>query len=467
MARSRSVAGGWLVVVCCLSQFLHTVYGSVANIALPDISRDLGAGLGSLQWVVSAYVLSLASLLVFAGNLADRIGRRRVLVLGNVVMVVGSIVCALSTSVPSLVVGRVVQGVGSALIAPAGLSLLAAAFPETARRAVAVMWWTTIGTASLAAGPILGGLLVKDLGWTSVFWAGVPLGGVASVLAVALLQESRSERPTPFDGVGQVLLTLLLAAVAFTLIEGSHLGWTSAPVLAAALVAVASLVALAPYELRRSDPLLPLHLLGDRPFVTALSMAVAGYLALAGLLFVNTFYLQSERGLDATQAGLMTIPLAAGATASALLAARLVAGGHSRAALVASGVLIALGAGGLWTTESAALWTVVVPYFVFGLGFGLIADPVSVTALSELPTAEAGLASSLISTSKQTGQLIGIAGVGSILAIPQTSSDALAFDHMGGWVWAVLLVAGVLIAGLALSTPRERIAVPHKPPVHH
>ncbi|MCR2792062.1 MFS transporter [Microbacterium sp. zg.Y625] len=460
--RSGRVAGGWLIIVCCLSQFLHTVYGSVANIALPDISRDLGAGIDSLQWVVSAYVLTLASLLIFAGNLADRIGRRRVLVLGNVVMIVGSIICAVSTSVPPLIVGRVVQGVGSALIAPAGLSLLAAAFPQRAQRAVAVMWWTTIGTASLAAGPILGGLLVKDLGWTSVFWAGVPLGVVASILALALLHESRSDRPTPFDGVGQVLLTLLLAAVAFTLIEGVHLGWTSVPVLMAIAVAVASLIALVPYEQRRADPLLPLHLLSDRPFVTALSMAVSGYLALAGLLFVNTFYLQSERGLNATQAGLMTIPLAAGATASALLAARLVTRGHSRAALVASGVLLALGAGGLWMTEHAALWTVIVPYFVFGFGFGLIADPVSVTALSELPTAESGLASSLISTSKQTGQLLGIAGAGSILAVAGVSSDSVAFDDMGGWVWAVLLAAGVLIAGLALSTPREHIAVPRK-----
>jgi len=467
MVRSGSVAGGWLILVCCLSQFLHTVYGSVANIALPDISRDLGAGIDSLQWVVSAYVLTLASLLIFAGNLADRIGRRRVLVLGNVVMITGSIICAVSTSVPLLIVGRVIQGAGSALIAPAGLSLLAAAFPETARRAVAVMWWTTIGTASLAAGPILGGLIVNDLGWTSVFWAGVPLGAVASILAVVLLQESRAQHPAPLDGVGQLLLTLFLAALAFALIEGVHLGWTSVPVLVAIFVAVASLVALVPYERRHPDPLLPLHLLTDRPFVTALTMAIAGYLSLAALLFLNTFYLQSERGLNATAAGLMTIPLAAGATASALWAARLVAHQRSRAALIASGALIAIGAAGLWLTESAPLWTVIVPYFVFGFGFGLIADPVSVTALSELPTEESGLASSLISTSKQTGQLLGIAGAGSILAVAGTSSDAVAFDDMGGWVWAVLVAAGALIAVLAVSTPRTHIPVPRKPAAVH
>ena len=150
----------------------------------------------------------------------------------------------------------------------------------------------------------------------------------------------------------------------------------------------------------------------------------------------------------------MTLPLAAGATTTALLAAGFVARGRSRAVLIVSGVLLAVGASGLWLTESLPLWAVIVPYFVFGLGFGLIADPVSVTALSSLPTSEAGLASSLISTSKQTGQLLGIAGVGTILASAATNSDAVEFKEMGGWVWTVLTAAGLLIAVLAVTSPR-------------
>ena len=167
------------------------------------------------------------------------------------------------------------------------------------------------------------------------------------------------------------------------------------------------------------------------------------------------FYLQSERGLDPTTAGLMTLPLAAGATTTALLAAGFVARGRSRAVLIVSGVLLAVGASGLWLTESLPLRAVIVPCFGFGLGFGLIADPVSVTALSSLPTAEAGLASSLISTSKQTGQLLGIAGIGTILALAATKSDSLEFTEMGGWAWAVLIVTGVLITVLAVTSPRS------------
>ncbi|QEW00438.1 MFS transporter [Microbacterium caowuchunii] len=447
-----------LTFVCCLSQFLHNVYGSAINMALPAISKDLGAGVESLQWLVSAYIIALASMLTFAGTLADRWGRKRVLALGNLVMVIGAVVCALSDAVPWLIVGRVIQGIGSALIAPAGLSLLTAAFPQVSAKAVAVMWWTTVGTASLAAGPILGGLLVRDFGWQSIFWAGVPLGLLALVLGVVLLRESRSDAPDPFDPLGQLLLTVLLATLAFTLIEGVHLGWTSPAVLVCACAAVVSLVMLVPVELRKKYPLIPVRLFRRASFSTGLVTAVLGYLALAALLFLNTFYLQAERGLDASSAGLMTLPLAGGATASALLAARFVEKNRSRLALLISGALMTVGAVALWATESAPLWTVILPYLVFGFGFGLIADPVSVTALSSLPPEEAGLASSLISTSKQVGQMLGIALAGTLLAAAAGTSEATEFTEMGGWVWALLVSAGLAIVALNIRRRKARAA---------
>lgn len=462
-ARPASL-GTWLLITCCLSQFIHTVYGSVVNIALPAIAKDLGAGMDSLQWLVSAYVLALASLLTFSGTLADRFGRKRILMLGNVVMLAGAVVCALSLDIPTLIAGRVVQGVGSAMIAPAGLSLLTAAFPGTARRAMAVVWWTTIGTVSLAAGPILGGILVRSSGWQSVFWAGVPLGVIALVLAATVLKESRSDRPSPFDPVGQTLLTLFLAALAFTLIEGVHLGWTSPAILVGIVVAVVSLIALIPYERRHPHPLVPVELFANRPFTTAISTAVLGYLALAGLLFLNTFALQSARGLDPLAAGLLTLPLAIGATVSAQLSGRFVAKGRSRGILLVSGALIALGALGLWATEHAPLPWVIVPYLVFGFGFGFIADPISVTALSSLPTAKAGLASSLISTSKQVGQMLGIAGAGTLLALHAGTNETQAFDDMGGWVWTLLAVSGVGIVLLNLARPAAPVTASRQSP---
>lgn len=453
MAKSSNL---WLIVVCCLSQFIHTVYGSVANIALPAISKEFGGGIGSLPWIVNAYVLALASLLTFSGTLADRFGRKRILLLGNIVMIAGAIVCAVSPDVSLLITGRALQGVGSALIAPAGLALLTDAFPALAKRAIAVMWWTAIGTASLAAGPILGGMLVANLSWRAVFWAGVPLGIVAVVLGFILLRESRAAVPGRFDPLGQILLTLLLCAFAFALTEGARLGWASPTVVVAAVVAVVSMVAFVAYERRHPEPLIEISLFAERSFTTALVTAILGFLSIAGLLFLNTFYLQAERGLDAATAGFLTIPLALGATITAVLAARLVARGHSRLALIAAGSLIALGAVTLWATEHGELWMIVLPYFVFGLGFGLIADPISVTALAALPNAKRGLASSLISTSKQVGQLLGIAGVGALLAIGATSTetDSSEFHDMGGWGWGLLLAAGLTIVILNVTAPK-------------
>mgnify|MGYP003441192770 CR=1 FL=1 len=447
--------GTWLLIVCCLSQFIHTVYGSIVNIALPAISHDLGAGIDSLQWLVSAYVLSLAALLILSGALADRFGRKRILIIGNVVMVIGAVVCALSPDVAMLIAGRVVQGIGSALIAPAGLALLTAAFPAMSKRAIAVMWWTTFGTVSLAAGPILGGLLVNSAGWQSVFWAGVPLGAVAIVLAAVLLTESKSATPSRFDPVGQVLLTLALATLAFVLIEGVHLGWGSPAIIAGSLVVVVSFAALIAYEQKHPHPLVPVSLFRNRPFTTALSTAVLGYLALAGLLFLNTFSLQSARGLDPMSAGLLTLPLAVGATIAAQLSGSLVAKGRSREILLLSGALIAAASLALWATEHAALWWVIAPYFAFGLGVGFISDPISVTALSTLPTSKAGLASSLISTANQVGQMLGIAAAGTLLALAAGTSETTAFDAMGGWVWGMLAACGAGVLRLNLRKPRS------------
>ncbi len=458
----EAVASGlarWLVITCCLSQFVHNLYGSVVNIALPAISKDLGAGINSLQWVVSAYVLALASLLTVSGNLADRFGRKRILLLGNVVMIAGAITCALTTDTRVLIVGRFVQGTGSALIAPAGLALLSAAFPHVGQRAMAVVWWTTIGTVTLAAGPILGGLVVRDLGWQAIFWAGVPIGIVALVFAVIFLAESKSEHPDPFDLVGQVLLILLLAGLAFTLIEGVHLGWGSAAIIAGFVVVVGSIAVLIPYERRHPYPLVPVTLFTNRPFTASLLTALLGYLSLAALLFLNTFYLQAERGLQPMTAGFLTIPLAVGATTSAQLSGRFVASGRSRFVLLLSGALITTGALLLWATEHAPAGWTVVPYFVFGLGFGFIADPISVTALSSLPVAKAGLASSLISTSKQVGQMLGLAGAGTLLAIGVGSSNEARAFHDNGWlVWSLLTACGVGI--FALNLPRPPVAAP-------
>ena len=445
----------WLIVACVFSQFIHTVYGSVVNIALPEISSQLHAGIASLQWVVSAYVLALASLLIFAGTLADRFGRKRVLIIGNLIMIGGAVISALAPSVMILTLGRFTQGIGSALMAPAGLSILSVAAPNSNRRALEVVWWTAVGTVTLAAGPILGGLLMQQFGWRSLFWAGIPLGLVAIALASFIVTESKDPEPQPFDLAGLVLLTLFLAGLAFLMFEGATLGWTSAPVLAAGAVVVIVAVTFHPVEKDHPAPVVPTRLLKNAQFTKALATAVLGFLTLAGLLFLNTFYLQSARGLSAWVAGLMTLPLALGATGTALISGRLVVEGKSRLILRAAGVLTLVGALSLWATQGLSVWWTVLPYLLFGAGFGFIADPISVTALESLPAEEASLASSFISTSKQVGQMLGVGGVGLLLGAH--GSHAQLFHQHGWWAWLLLAAGGL---GIFLLNWEGRTAQP-------
>ncbi len=195
MMRNQSPARVWFLIICCLSQLLQAGFSSVANTSLPEIAKQMRVGMDALQWVVGGYMLAVASLVGAAGPMADRFGRRTMLVIGNLVMVAGSVICALSPGISQLIAGRIVQGAGAAMMAPAGLSLLTSVYTGTAERAFAVMWWSVVGTVSLSSGPIIGGLIVHYLGWRYVFWLGIPLG-----LAAA----ARSGRPNAADiGLGR------------------------------------------------------------------------------------------------------------------------------------------------------------------------------------------------------------------------------------------------------------------------
>ena len=445
MMRNQSPARVWFLIICCLSQLLQAGFSSVANTSLPEIAKQMRVGMDALQWVVGGYMLAVASLVGAAGPMADRFGRRTMLVIGNLVMVAGSVVCALSPGISQLIAGRIVQGAGAAMMAPAGLSLLTSAYTGTAERAFAVMWWSVVGTVSLSSGPIIGGLIVHYLGWRYVFWLGIPLGLAAAIGAFAILPESRPAKPASLDPVGQMLLTLVLAAASFALIEGVRLGWTSVPILLAGAVGLGCAVLLVPIEARKKHPALPVRLFTNRGFSGPLLTAAVSSLALAGLLFLNTFYLQGERGLDASVAGFVTLPLVVGATISVFISRRAVAKGYARMTMLISGVLMVLGTLALWATEHAALSWIIVPYLIFGLGYGLIAEPISVMTLDALPASQSGLASSMISETRRIGQLLGTAIIGTMLGFAGGVSESIAFDDLGGWVWGFLTAMGVLI----------------------
>ncbi|WP_169925970.1 MFS transporter [Serinibacter salmoneus] len=457
-----------VLALCCLPFVMAQLDATIVNVALPTIAKDMHASLSSLQWIVSAYVLVLSSLLLFSGTLADRVGRRKNLIAGIAVFVIGSALCGLSDSVGTLIAARCLQAVGGALISPATLATITTMYPERGERARAIGWWAGSGGVGLALGPLLGGALVESLGWQWVFYVNLLPGVIAIVLCWLFLPESRSPKPRRFDIAGVLLLMVAVFTLAHSIIEGPSYGWTSPVILGGFAVALSVLVAFVLTGLHRPDPVIPPQLFLDGAFTRSVLTVLLGTAALAGLLFTTTLYLQDVRGLSPLMAGVLTLPMVTLSSAGAVIAGGLVAKGYSRALLLSSGLGIAASAAGFWWLQADAVWLIVVPFVLFGAGFGVMNNPVNVTAVSELPDAMAGTAASVVSTFRQFGQVLGVALVGTLMAGHLGSNLSTGFDAASTPVWIMIAACGLGIVALNLrasdplsgSTHRQH-AAPH------
>lgn len=446
----------WVLVLCCIPFVMAQLDATIVNVALPTISRDLHASLASLQWIVSAYVMVLSSLLIFSGTLADRFGRRRNIIIGLAIFVVGSALCGLAPSTGWLIAFRCLQAIGAALISPATLATLTTMNPEHGARARAIGWWAGMGGVGLAIGPLLGGFLVEYLSWRWIFYLNVLPGIAAIVLCWFSLPESRSAAPRRFDIAGVLLLIVAVFALAHSIIESSTYGWTSSAILGGFAVALAVLIAFVLTARHRPDPVIPLPLFRDWPFTRSVLTVLLGTTALAALLFVTTLYLQDVRHLSPVQAGLITLPMVMLSSGGAIVAGRLVAGGHSRGLLLFSGSGIAVAALLFYLVEPRGVGWILVPFIAFGAAYGVLNNPVNVTAVSELSDSLAGMASSVVSTFRQFGQVLGVALVGTLTSGHLASETARETDAQFGTyavpVW--LLVAGCGLAIVALNLGR-------------
>ncbi|WP_433501929.1 MFS transporter [Pseudonocardia halophobica] len=448
-----------VLVICCSSLFVVSMDVTIVNLALPAIQADLSASVTSLQWTIDAYTLTLASLLMLAGSTADRVGRKRVFRIGLVLFGLGSLLCSVAPSAGALVGFRVVQALGGAMLNPVAMSIIVNVFTDPRERARAIGVWGSVVGLSMALGPVIGGALVDVVGWRSVFWINVPVVVAAVVLATRFVPESRAPRPRRLDPVGQLLMALLLGGATFAIIEGPAQGWTSLGVLACAAVAFAALVALLPWERSRREPLLDPRFFRSVPFAGATVIAVCAFASLAGFLFVNALYLQTARGYSPLHAGLLTLPMAAMAAVLPTVAGRLVATRGARIPLVVGGVGIVLsGVVLLWLRTDSPLWVPITAYVLFGIAFGMVNPPITNTAVSGMPAAQAGVASAVASTSRQVGTALGVAVIGSAVTasvvgpLPTGLAEA---THVG---WAVQIACGavVLVLGLVTTTAWAR-----------
>jgi EmrB/QacA subfamily drug resistance transporter len=444
----------WLVLtICCMSVLIVSTDATIVNVALPAIGRDLHGSLTSLQWTADAYTLVLASFLMASASTGDRFGRRRVFQAGLVLFTVGSLLCSVATSVTALVIFRCLQALGGSMLNPVALSIISNTFTERRARARAMGVWGAFVGIGLAIGPVVGGLLVTGLTWRAVFWINIPIGLAAVVLSQLFVPETRAPTARRFDPYGQVLIIVLLASLTYGVIEGPTRGWGSPLITTMFAVAAVAAVALVLVESRREQPLLQVRFFRSPPFSGASVIAVLALGVLAGFLFLNTLYLQDGRGYSAIRAGLMTLPMAAMICVFAPISGRLVGSRGPRLPLVAAGLAMMVAAAALLGVgNSTPTGFLLADYVLFGIAFGLVNAPISTIAVSGMPDSQAGVAASVASASRQTGNAIGVAVTGSIVAGASNAGLAAA-SHPA---WAVLAGCGgaVAVIGYASTTRR-------------
>jgi EmrB/QacA subfamily drug resistance transporter len=330
------------------------------------------------------------------------------------------------------------------------MSIITNTFTDRAERARAIGVWGAAFGASLALGPVVGGLLVAAVGWRGIFWVNIPIGVAAIALTALFVPESKAPQPRRVDPAGQVLVVVILAALVYGIIEGPRHGWGSPEIIGCFCLSAAALAALLVIEPRRTEPLLDLRFFRSAPFSGATLIAISAFAGLGGFLFLNTLYLQDARGYSALHAGLLTLPLAAVTVVAAPLSGRIISQRGTRLPLLVAG--LSMTAGGLMltglTTHTPLGW-LLASYVIFGIGFGMVNAPITNTAVSGMPATQAGVAAAIASTSRQVGSSLGVAVVGaaviSVLAAPLRTGFAEA-SHVGWWI-----ITGCGLAVLALG----------------
>ncbi len=447
----KQSAAPWVVTAAAaVAQFMIVLDERVVNIALPAIGTDLAMTAVSLQWVITAYLVTFGGLLLFGARISDLFGRRRVFVLGLALFTLASLVGGLAPSGGLLIAARLLQGAGAAIVAPSSLTLITAINTSPSSRARGMSVWAVTTSAGAAAGVVLGGVLTDMLGWRSVMFVNVPIGALVVVTAVAALVPSKSLPRTTgkLDLAGTVLVTLGIAAIVYGLAESTPLGWDSPLVLTAIGVAVVALALFVVVEQRSKAPLFRFGLLRIRSVrVSNLSLLSFGG-ALTGALYYLSLYLQ--RGLHYTplQAGLALLPMSVLLGAGSLLAPRLMTAGIRRlptyGALVAAAGLLWLGA----AVPGSFPMAVLLPSLVLGAGFGVVLGPVAAAATVGVPADELGMASGLLNVTRQIGAAVGLAVLVTLTDAIASSSDA---GYGLGFVFTAVLCAITAVIALGLA----------------
>ncbi|WP_405742341.1 MFS transporter [Streptomyces sp. NBC_00028] len=455
-----------LLALTCLGQFMVLLDNTIVGAALPDMQHRLHTQLTGLQWIVDAYVLLVAMLLMSGGVFADRFGRKRVYLTGVVVFTAASLVCALAPTLGWLIAGRVLQGIGAAALSPASLALLAAAHPVPQERMKAIGMWAGFSGIGLAAGPVAGGVLTEAFGWPAIFLVNLPIGMILVLVGLRHLGESRNPNAPAIDIPGTVLSVLAVGSLTYGLIEGGARGWTSPVILGSFAAAAILLAAFIAVEARRRAPMLPLRLFGQRLFtVSNTAMVVVGFALMGSSFFFSQFFVYVQ-GSSILRAGLQTLPMSLAMVVVSPYAGRLAARYGFRVVVtvglaLAGGGLVALGMVHADTGYGNVWWRLA----VVGVGFALTLSPLTGAAIQAVSPQEGGLASGVSSTTRQIGAVLGVALLGVVVRTRQSDGASFetglnsAFVAAGAVTLATAVVTGLW---LARSEPAKGPAVAYR-----
>ena len=405
----------WTLLVVCLSVFMLLLDITIVNVALPSIERDLGASFEDLQWVVDAYALALAALLLASGSIADLLGRRRIFVVGLLLFVAASLLCGLAHTPTMLNVSRGLQGIGGAMMFATSLALIAQEFEPQERGTAFGIWGATTGFA-VAVGPLVGGVLTDGLGWEWIFLVNVPIGLATAAITVARVPESERDPSARIDWAGLVTFSSGLFCLVLALIRGNDAGWTSAQILgllAAALVLIVLFVAV---ELRRRQPMLDLRLFRKPAFTGAQIVAFTLHASMFSMFLYIVLYMQNVLGYSPLETGVRFLPISVLSFLAAPLAGKLAERFPVRAFLGAGLFLVGIGLLLMSGIDPSDDWTTLLAGFLLaGVGIGFINPPLATAAIGVVEPRYAGAASGINSTFRQVGTAVGIAGLGALL----------------------------------------------------
>jgi EmrB/QacA subfamily drug resistance transporter len=445
----------WTLAAVAFGLFMIMLDNTVVNVALPSIERDLHVSISSLEWIVTAYALTFAALLITGGKLGDLFGRKRIFIVGIAIFTLSSLACGLAPSAGFLIGARAVQGVGAALMNPASLSIITATFAPR-ERGQAIGIWAGVSAMALAIGPLVGGLIVDNLNWNWIFYINVPVGIAGIVVSWLVIKESRDmSREQSVDIPGLVTSSLGLFALSYALIEGNSHGWSSPEILglfAAAAVLLVSFVLLERYQ---RLPMLDLSLFKNRTFTGANIVAMLVSLGMFGVFFYVSLYIQNILGFTATQAGAAFLPMTvliilvapmAGKASDRLGSRWLMGAGMT---LVGISLLLYQRVG-----LESTFWTLLPSMLLGGVGMALTMAPMTAAAMHSVPVDKAGVGSGVLNSFRQLGGAIGIALMGAIVASYVTASPRSpegAQQFVDGLHSALLVAAGLTFAAAAVA----------------